>query len=273
MPDPRQVRPRAIATAALLTAALAAVQVHAATYRVGPGRTYANLQAVAGLLNPGDVVEVDGDATYPGDATFRRPGAAGNPILIRGVLVNGKRPVISGGTNTVHFRTDDIGAGADHYVMEGFEITGGSSRCVFHQSDDVTLRDLVVHDCPAHGILGADWGAGSLTVEHSEVYRCGSGDRLHQIYASADQDNYPDSVFRLQYSYIHDANGGNNVKSRAARNEIYYNRIEGAYYHELELIGSECCAENVVREDSDVVGNLFVKKGCERGLPGDPIRG
>jgi hypothetical protein len=253
---------RPIAAAALLTAGLAASRSDAATYRVGPGRSYANLQAVAGLLNPGDVVEVDGNATYPGDAVFRRPGAAGNPIVIRGILVNGKRPVISGGTNTVHFRTDEIGSGADHYVMEGFEITGGTSRCVFHQSDDVTLRDLVVHDCPAHGILGADWGAGSLTVEHSEVYRCGGGDRLHQIYASADQDNYPDSVFRLQYSWIHDANGGNNVKSRAARNEIYYNRIEGAYYHELELIGSECCAENVVREDSDVVGNLFIKKGA-----------
>ena len=56
--------------------------------------------------------------------------------------------------------------------------------------------------------------------------------------------------------------GGNNVKSRSARNEIYYNRIEGAYYHEIELIGAECCAEDVVREDSDVVGNLFVKKGA-----------
>ena len=198
--------------------ALASV-AQAATYRVGPGRTYTNLEAVAGLLNAGDIVEVDGNATYP-SVTFTRRGTAANPIIIRGIRVNGLRPVISGGTNTVHFRTDTIGEGADHYVMEGFEITGGTSRCVFHQSDDVTLRDLVVHDCPAHGILGADWGAGSLTVEHTEVYRCGGGDSLHQIYASADQDNYPDSVFRLQYSYIHDANGGNNVKSRAARNDF-----------------------------------------------------
>ena len=195
------------------------------------------------------------------DAIFRRPGAAGNPIVIRGISVNGKRPVISGGTNTVHFRTDVIGTGADHYVLDGVEITGGSGRCLFHQSNDLTLRNVVVHDCPAQGILGADWGSGSITIDHSEVYRCGGGGYDHQIYIGMDEDNYPGGVFRMRYSWVHDGNGGNNVKSRAARNEIYYNRIEGAYYHELEMIGADCCAEGIVREDSDVVGNLFIKKG------------
>jgi hypothetical protein len=245
--------------AILLASAPAA---EAATYQVGPGRRYTTLQAVAGLLNPGDLVLVDGDATYPGDATFRQPGAAASPIVIRGVSVNGHRPVISGGTNTVHFRTDEIGSGADHYVFENFEVTGGSNRCIFHQAADLTLRNLVVHDCPAQGILGADWGSGSMTLEFSEVYRCGSGTQNHQIYMATDEDNYPASVFRMQYNYVHDGNGGNNVKSRAARNEIYYNRIEGAYYHELEMLGAECCDEAIVREDSDVVGNLLIKKGA-----------
>ena len=147
-------------------------------------------------------------------------------------------------------------------MFEGFEVTGGTSRCIFHQSDDLTLRDLVVHDCPAQGILGADWGSGSLTLEHSEIYRCGAGTTSHQIYIGMDQVNYPDSVFRMQFNWVHDGLGGNNVKSRATRNEIYYNRIEGAYYHELELIGADpaCCAEDAAREDSDVVGNLIIKK-------------
>ena len=242
---------RLLRLAAILAVVLGATSVEAATYRVGPGRTYKNLQAVARILNPGDLVEVDGNVTYPGDVTFTRPGTAADPIVIRGLLVDGKRPVISGGTNTVQFRTDVIGAGADHYVMEGFEITGGSSRCVFHQSNELTLRDVVVHDCPSYGIKGADWGAGSLTVERSEVFRCGAGDSEHQIDASTDQANYPDSVFRLQHSYLHDAKGGNNVKSRAARNEILDNRIEGTYYSELELSGSECCADRI-SDDTNV---------------------
>ena len=70
---------------------------------------------------------------------------------------------------------------------------------------------------------------------------------------ATDETAYPGAVFRMQHCYVHDANGGNNVKSRAERNEIYYNWIEGAYYHELELIGPDGQAESLKREDSDVV--------------------
>ena len=52
---------------ALLPMAVAAGPslAQAATYRVGPGRTYTKHRSVVCLLNPGDVVEVDGNATYP----------------------------------------------------------------------------------------------------------------------------------------------------------------------------------------------------------------
>ena len=43
----------------------------------------------------------------------------------------------------------------------------------------------------------------------------------------------------MQHCWIHDQNGGNAVKSRAERNEIYYNWIESSLYHELELIGPD----------------------------------
>ena len=81
----------------------------------------------------------------------------------------------------------------------------------------------------------------------------------HQIYMATDETAHPKSVFRMQHCYVHDANGGNNVKSRAERNEIYYNWIEGAQYHELELIGPDGQTEALAREDSDVVGNVLVK--------------
>ena len=67
----------------------------------------------------------------------------------------------------------------------------------------------------------------------------------------------------MQHSYVHDANGGNNVKSRAERNEIYFNWVEDALYHELELIGPDPAGGSGVagvREDSDVVGNVLVKE-------------
>ncbi|HEX3597878.1 MAG TPA: DNRLRE domain-containing protein [Polyangiaceae bacterium] len=220
------------------------------TYQVGPGKQYSTLQAVAALLKPGDVVEVAGNATYTGGLRFTQAGTAAAKITIRGLPVNGVRPKISGGTSTVEFA-------ANHYVFENFEVTGGTSRCVFHHADDVTIRGTSIHDCPAHGLLGADEDSGSLVLEFSEVYRCGSGTNEHQIYMATDETAYPGSVFRMQHCYVHDGLGGNNVKSRAERNEIYYNWVEGAYYHELELIGPDGQDESLAREDSDVVGNVL----------------
>jgi len=228
----------------------------AVTYQVGPSRTYHKLQDVAALLNPGDLVEVDGNATYPGDLIFTRPGTIVNKITIRGLRVNGLRPVLSGGTNTVEFRL------SDHYVFEGFDVTGGSFRGIYHHADDITIRDTVVHDCPAHGILGADTDSGSLTLEYVEIYHCGNGTGQHPLYMATDEFAHPGSVFRMQYCYLHDQNGGNNIKSRAERNEIYYNWVSGGFYGEIELIGpdphgNKKVSTDTAREDSDVVGNVF----------------
>jgi len=226
-------------------------QALAATYQVGPSRPFHQISDVASLLQPGDVVEMDGDATYS-SGSFSKNGTAQAKITIRGILQNGKRPVVKGGTNT-------IAVHGSHYIFEQLDITGGSSRCFFHHADDVTIKNTVVHDCPAQGILGADNGSGSLTLDQVEVYRCGQGTRKHQIYVATDEQMYPNAVFRLQHSYVHDGNGGNNVKSRAGRNEIYFNWIEGAMYHELELIGPEVFPQGLLREDSDVVGNVLRK--------------
>ena len=147
------------------------------------------------------------------------PGPPPQPIAIRGVPVGGARPRISGGANTIEVR-------ANHYVLEGLEITGGTSRCLYHHADNVVARDLVIHACPKQGMLGADDDSGSLTLEYSEIYDCGGGTFDHCIYMATDEVTYPGSVFRMQHTYVHDANGGNAVKSRAQRNEIYYNWIE-----------------------------------------------
>ena len=79
----------------------------------------------------------------------------------------------------------------------------------------------------------------------------------------------------MQYSYVHDNGGGHAVKSRAERNEIYYNWIESPNLHAIELIGPDpgsfpnsmtlAQVEAVAREDSDVVGNVIRKKSTETG--------
>lgn len=229
-----------------------------AKYTVGPGGDYSSLSAVAGVLKPGDVVDVLGDASYMGGVHFTQDGTASQKIVIRGVPRNGKRPVVSGGN-------DGIEAAGSHYVFEGLEITGATNRCFFQHGDDVTLRDSLVRDCPGMGILGADRDSGSFTMEYVEVRKTGangpttSGRQRHQVYMATDERGHPHSTFRMQFCWIHDGAGGNNVKSRAERNEIYSNWIEGAVYHEIELIGPDGEDPDRAREDSDVVGNVFVK--------------
>ncbi|HRD77400.1 MAG TPA: hypothetical protein PK264_15950, partial [Hyphomicrobiaceae bacterium] len=112
----------------------------AASYAVGPSRPYPTLQALlAGVtLQPGDLVEVDGNATYAGGVILRDSGSAALPVTIRGLRVNGQRPILSGGSNTIEFRQ------SNHVVFEGFEVTGGTSRCVFVPAAFITLRDLLV---------------------------------------------------------------------------------------------------------------------------------
>jgi hypothetical protein len=172
--------------------------------------------------------------------------------------VNGLRPVISGGTNTVEFQQ------SDHVVFEGFDVTGGSSRCILQGSDDVTVRDSVIHGCLAHGILSTDQESGSFTLEYSEIYDAGNGTSQHPLYIQSDEIAHPGSVFRMQYCYVHDGNGGNLLKDRHERSQIYYNWFEGAAYHELELIGPDEATQqegwsvDLVREDQDVVGNVIV---------------
>ncbi|MFZ5353672.1 MAG: hypothetical protein ACOZCL_13260 [Bacillota bacterium] len=225
------------------------------TYLVGPSREYRQLSEIASLLEPGDTVLVDGDAVYNGGVVFEESGLPDARITIKGVSINGRRPLITGGINTVEF----IG---NHYIFEGFEITGGTSRGIYHHNHDLTINDCVIHDCPAHGIISSDYDSGSIIIRNTEVYACGSGTSRHQLYIATDEERYPNAVFRLEFCYIHDGNGGNNIKSRAARNEIYYNWIEDAYYHNLELIGPDIYSHYVddalVREDGDVVGNVII---------------
>jgi hypothetical protein len=249
------------ATVNTVTSAIPSVTTSKATYVVGQGQQYSSLDAVASVLKPGDIVDLLGDATYAGGVKLTTAGAADKKIVIRGVLKNGHRPVLSGGGDTIE-------AAGDHYVFEGLEITGGANRCFFMHADDITLRDSLIHDCPNHGVLGADKDSGSFTMEFVEIRKCGangatsSGRQYHSVYMATDEAAHPHSRFRMQNSWVHDSNGGNSVKSRAERNEIYYNWIEGGFYYELELIGPEGGDAKLAREDSDVVGNVFVKNGA-----------
>jgi hypothetical protein len=237
-----------------------------AVYEVGPERAFKTLQAVTALLKAGDVVTVDGGVTYPGGVTLDANGGTGRGVItVTGMRVGGKRPVLAGGVAVLRVR-------GSHYVIEGFDLTAGgdprTGRCFYNVGDDVTLRDSVVHDCHCTGIAGSDV-SGSLTLDRVEAFHCGNGLFAHQIYVGSSLAKYPQALFRMRYCYVHDGAGGNNVKSRTTRNEIEYNWIEGAAFHELDLVGPDPKAQKTppggVHCDGDIVGNVFVKTENSQG--------
>lgn len=248
-----------IAAIALSMSTVAAAR----TYTVGPaGRDYTQLSTLftANNLAPGDIVEVDGNATYGSVVVGDDDGgAAGNPVIIRwNRAVGATRPLLQGGTHTIKFQR------SNHVVFEGFEVRGGSNSCVFSEAHDVTVRDAVIHGCPGHGILGADLNSGSFTLEYSEIYEAGSGSTRHPIYMQSDEIAYPGSIFRMRFNYIHNGNGGNLLKSRHERSEIHFNWFEGSVYQEIELIGPDCETQAsgwtraTKREDAELIGNVIL---------------
>jgi hypothetical protein len=253
-----------LAVGSILRAAPAA----AGTLSVGPGHMYAGIADAMRDAHAGDVIEVQGGNTYPGMIWLREDsgGTKDKPVTIRGIKVDGKRPVLSG-VGSGQYENIILLLNANHVVMESFEVIGDggdSNYCVVHKADDVILRDFVIHNCLHQGgIVGNDSGSGSLTLEYSELYHNGKGQSSHQIYMATDERMYPGSVFRIQFCYVHDGLGGNNVRSRAERNEIYYNWVEGAFYHELDLVGPIDGDSLSFREDSDIVGNVLIKRNSQ----------
>ena len=240
---------------------------HAATYTVGSsGKQYTQLSAVFSSknLNPGDIIEVEGNATYNGGIVVGSDdsGTAASPVIIRWRPgSSGSRPVLQGGTNTIKFQQ------SNNIVFEGFDVRGGTNTCIFSEADNVTVRDAVIHDCPGHGILAADQLSGSFTLEYSEIYNAGASSNRHPIYMQSDEVAFPNAVFKMRFNYLHDGKGGNLVKVRHQRSEIYYNWLEGSAYQALEFIGPDCYEQqagwnvNLKREDADVVGNVIVQSG------------
>ena len=268
--------PALVASALLLLSGGAA----AATYTVGPsGRQYTQLSTLFNAvdLQPGDVVLVDGNATYSGGIVVgsNDAGAPGNEVVIRWTGAAGQtRPRLHGGQHTIKFQH------SHHVRLEGFEVTGGTSTCIFNEANGVTVRDVIVHDCPSHGILGADQNSGSFTLEYSELYRNGAGTTRHTIYMQNDQMVYPDATFLMRFNYVHDGNGGILMRSRYSRSQIYFNWFEASTNEAVEFIGPDCQAQKpgwsagLRREDADFVGNVIVHTSAWRNairLGGDLV--
>jgi hypothetical protein len=233
--------------------------VQPAVLRVGAERELKRPSAAAQIARDGDVIEIDA-GTYAGDAAVWRQ----HRLTIRGV----------GGR--AHIRADGAQAEdkaiwvvkGNEATIEGIEFSGAkvpdqNGAGIRLEGTGLTVRDCYFHD-NENGILTGANPASDIVVEHSEFAHNGSGDGYsHNLYIGHVRS------FTLRFSYVHHALVGHNVKSRALRNFIAYNRImdekdgRSSYSIDLPNGGLAFVIGNVIQQGPATENSTIVSYGAE----------
>lgn len=132
------------------------------------------------------------------------------------------------------------------------------------------MRNSYFHD-NENGILTGANLESDIIIEHSEFAHNGSGDgQSHNLYIGTVR------TFTLRYSYVHHAIVGHNVKSRAIKSYITFNRImdeklgRASYAIDLPDCGLSLIG-NLIQQGPANDNRTIVAYGAE-GIPESPER-
>ena len=213
------------------------------TLHVGPGQPYAAPCAAIAAAGVGDTILIDAAGTYDGDVC----AWSTNGLTLRGI--NG-RPHIDAAGNDSQGKAIWVISGNDTTIdnveLSGCHVPDANGAGIRQQGANLVVRNAYFHD-NENGILAGENTASTITIEHSEFDHNGAGDGYsHNLYIG----HVAQLVFR--YNWSRDAVVGHLLKSRAARNDILYNRLTG------EAGGSESYEINLPNGGlSYVIGNLI----------------
>lgn len=189
------------------------------------GTTYTQIQAAVNAASSGDTIEIDaGTYTQPDNVLSTSPifATIGKNLTIRGVGTG--RAVLDANGFCPNSQGIFIANRAD-ITIENIDFRNchsGNNACGIRMSDpgNLMIRNCIFYN-DDDGIMGGNNGVANITVEYCEFNYCGWGavGLTHNIYAGACNS------FTMRYSYSHSANVGHEVKTRAQKNYIFYNRI------------------------------------------------
>lgn len=278
----------------LVAAAAVGSSATAAVYEVGPGQALANVGDVPWeSLGPGDEVNIHWRATpYAEKFVIGVSGAAGNPIVVRGLRgPGGERPVIDGRDATtrsqLNFWNEVRGlikiGGANsppdttpsYIVVEGlelrsvrppFQFTGrngldsyanNAAAIYIEKGADITIRDCVLHDSGNGLFIGS--GTTDVMIEGNHFYDNGIENSIFE------HNSYTEAL-RITFQFNHygplrtDALG-NNLKDRSAGLVVRYNWIESGN-RQLDLVDAGGGAQLWLEPEyatTYVYGNVLVE--------------
>jgi hypothetical protein len=242
--------------------ALALTAVPAAwadTLLVGPQQLLKTPSAAASVARDGDVVEIE-PGVYAGDAavwaqdrlTIRGRGGRAH-LRADGANAEGKAIwVIKGSGTTV-----------ENVEFSGARVADRNGAGIRLEGPGLTVRNSYFHDNES-GILTSSSLESDVVIEHSEFDHNGAGGGAsHNLYIGTVR------TFTLRYSYSHHAILGHNVKSRAIKNYILYNRIadeqdgRASYAIDLPDGGLSFVIGNLIQQGPETDNRTIVAYGAE----------
>lgn len=271
---------RPAAAISILLLAFAASGVRAATYPVGPTRAIKTLGAVLPRLRPGDVAEID-PGVYPETARITCSGTSAAPITFRGV--GAERAVFDGqGLDTSGrgpvprgiFQIEGAYVVIEHLEFRNARNGENAAGIRLLDSTNAIIRDCRISACDM-GIFGGD--RETATIENCEVFGNGTASfngYSHNFYMSGNR-------VVVRNCHIHDSAYGQNYKSRAHANELWFNWIIGSNEGEVGCVDAPGATDrpnsntllvgNVIISRADRTGNTakFVLFGTESGAGHD----
>lgn len=226
---------------------------------VGPKKAIKTIAQAAALARAGATIEVD-SGEYAGDvAVWTQDG-----LTLR--AVGGRVKLVAAGASA---------EGKGIWVMrggrvsvEGFDFVGArvpskNGAGIRFEKGFLRVRDCTFTD-NENGILTSNQSDAELEIEKSEFGRNGHGDGLsHNLYVG--------EIARLTVtgSYFHHAKVGHLLKSRAAVNHIFYNRLTdepgGSASYELEFAsgGLAYVVGNIIQQGSQTENPHLISYGAE----------
>ena len=252
---------------ATFTYSLLSVDAQAATLQVGPGKPFATPCAAIAAAAAGDTIQIDSAGNYAGDVCQWNT----NGLTLIGV--GSGRAVLNASGKSSQGKAIWVISGNDNTV-ENIEFTGASvvdlnGAGIRAEGSNLTIRNCYFHD-NQEGIL-TDGGPSTILIEFSEFSHNGAGDGFsHNLYIG----NVSRFIFR--YNYSHGAVIGHLLKSRAAQNEIYYNRLSdeatGTASYDIDLPngGRSFIVGNLIEKGPNAQNSALVSYQEEGANSGNP---
>ena len=227
--------------------------------QVGPTRQVKTIAEAAALAKAGSVIEVDaGD--YAGDVAVWTQ----DQLTLR--AVGGRVKLIAAGAAAERKAIWVMRGG--QMSVEGFDFVGArvadqNGAGIRFEKGTLRVRNCTFID-NENGILTSSQADAELIIENSEFGGNGSGDgRSHNLYVG------PIARLTVTGSYFHNAKSGHLLKSRAAENHIFYNRLSdgpnGRASYELEFPngGIAYVVGNIIQQGPQTQNPHIVSYGAE----------